>query len=49
ALTNIFGPIIAGVSFELINFSSPYWIGSLFALSALGIAYLGLRRQTADD
>ncbi|MBL8100689.1 MAG: MFS transporter [Anaerolineales bacterium] len=48
ALTNIFGPIIAGVSFELINFSSPYWLGSLFALSALGIAYLGLRRQTAD-
>jgi MFS family permease len=49
ALTNIFGPIIAGVSFELINFSSPYWIGSLFALSALGIAYLGLRRSASHQ
>jgi len=43
ALTNIFGPIIAGVSFELINFSSPYWIGSLFAFFALMVAYMSLR------
>lgn len=47
ALTNIFGPIIAGVSFEFIIFSAPYWIGSLFAVFALLIAYIGLRPQTA--
>jgi MFS family permease len=39
ALTNIFGPIIAGISFEWITFSAPYWIGSLFAMCALLIAY----------
>lgn len=42
ALTNIFGPIIAGLAFELINFSSPYWIGSFFALMAL-IVFSSLR------
>lgn len=45
ALTNIFGPIIAGVSFELITFSAPYWLGSLFAVFALLIAYIGLHRN----
>jgi MFS transporter, DHA1 family, tetracycline resistance protein len=43
ALTNIFGPIIAGISFELITFSAPYWIGSLFAIFALVVAYPSLR------
>ncbi|KXK11052.1 MAG: major facilitator transporter [Chloroflexi bacterium OLB14] len=38
ALTNIFGPIIAGISFELITFSAPYWLGSLFAIFALIVA-----------
>ena len=50
SLTNIFGPILAGISFEFITFSAPYWLGSLFAVFALGVAYLGLhRRQTTDD
>ena len=43
ALTNIFGPLIAGVSFEAINFSAPYWIGSLFAIFALAVAFSSLR------
>jgi MFS family permease len=38
ALTNIFGPTLAGISFEVIAISAPYWLGSLFALFALGIA-----------
>lgn len=38
ALTNILGPTIAGVSFDIIAVSAPYWLGSLFALLALGIA-----------
>lgn len=38
ALTNIFGPTIAGISFDVIAVSAPYWLGSLFALLALGIA-----------
>jgi len=49
ALTNIFGPIIAGISFEVINFSAPYWIGSLFAIFALMIAYFSLRMNTATE
>jgi MFS family permease len=43
SLTNIFGPMLAGISFEVIAFSAPYWLGSVFSLMALGIAYLGLR------
>jgi MFS family permease len=45
SLTNIIGPLIAGVSFEVIAFSAPYWIGSLLSLMALGVVYAGLRRQ----
>jgi len=43
ALTNIFGPTIAGISFDVIAISAPYWLGSLFALVALGIATSSLR------
>jgi len=48
SLTNIFGPILAGVSFEVIAFSAPYWLGSVFSLIALGVAYLSLRRSGLD-
>lgn len=44
ALTNIFGPTIAGISFDIIDISAPYWLGSLFALIALGIATMDDRR-----
>jgi MFS family permease len=49
ALTNIFGPIIAGVSFEFINFSSPYWIGSTFAILALIVAWRSAWHHTQQD
>jgi len=41
SLTNIFGPIIAGISFEIIAFSAPYWLGSLFSIFALMVASVG--------
>lgn len=44
ALTNIFGPTIAGISFDIIDISAPYWLGSLFALLAVGIWTKGDRR-----
>jgi MFS family permease len=34
-LTTIFGPTLAGLSFERIGASAPYWIGSGLALLAL--------------
>jgi MFS family permease len=42
ALTNIFGPTIAGISFDVIAISAPYWLGGLFSLFALGIAVWGV-------
>lgn len=49
ALTNIFGPTIAGISFDVITISAPYWLGSLFALFALGIAASSLRGGRQPD
>ena len=51
ALTNIFGPIIAGISFEWITFSAPYWIGSAFAIFALlmGLSEFWLNRSRFKD
>ena len=42
SLTNIFGPALAGITFDLIAVYAPYWLGSLLALSALVVAYWGL-------
>jgi MFS family permease len=42
SLTNIIGPTLAGITFDLIAFSAPYFLGSMLALGALRIAYLGL-------
>lgn len=44
AFTNIFGPTIAGISFDVIAVSAPYWLGSLFAVFALGIWTMDDRR-----
>ncbi len=41
-LALIFGPLIAGLSFERIDVTAPYWLGSLFALSALLCAGIDL-------
>jgi MFS family permease len=48
ALTNIFGPTLAGISFEVIAVSAPYWMGSLFALSALLAVTMSLRRSKSE-
>ncbi|GAB4466889.1 MAG: tetracycline resistance MFS efflux pump [Anaerolineales bacterium] len=47
SLTNIFGPTLAGVTFELLAVSAPYWLGSALAFGALYAAWMGLsdRRQ----
>ena len=47
SLTNIIGPTLAGVTFELIAFSAPYFLGSLLSLCALVVAFLSLRRSTS--
>jgi len=43
SLTAIIGPAIAGISFEVIAYSAPYWIGSVLSFIAMGIAYVALR------
>ena len=45
ALTNIFGPTIAGISFDVIAISAPYWLGSVFSTFALIVAIMSLRRN----
>lgn len=42
SLTNIFGPALAGVTFELVAVSAPYFLGSILSLFALGVATLAL-------
>jgi DHA1 family tetracycline resistance protein-like MFS transporter len=49
SLAMIFGPSIAGVSFEHISPSAPYWIGSLLAGAALALAYMALRAAPANS
>ena len=49
SLTNIFGPMLAGISFEVIAFSAPYWSGSVFALIALGVANMSLRNPILNS
>jgi DHA1 family tetracycline resistance protein-like MFS transporter len=41
SLTSIVGPSLAGLAFEWIAFSAPYWLGSLFSLLALIVASIG--------
>lgn len=48
AFTNIFGPIIAGISFDVIAVSAPYWLGSLFSAFALAVAILALQRNNPE-
>lgn len=48
ALTNIFGPTIAGISFDIVAISAPYWLGSVFAVFALTVAIWALRRNNPE-
>jgi len=49
SLTAIIGPAIAGVSFEVIAFSAPYWFGSLLSIIGLGVAFVGFRNWGLDQ
>jgi DHA1 family tetracycline resistance protein-like MFS transporter len=42
-LAFIFGPPIAGLSFERVAVAAPYWLGALFAGVAWLLAYAALR------
>jgi len=44
SLTNIIGPTLAGVTFELVSISAPYFLGSILAFVALYAAYWGLNK-----
>jgi MFS transporter, DHA1 family, tetracycline resistance protein len=48
ALTNIFGPTIAGISFDVIAISAPYWLGSVFSAFALLVAIWALQRNNPE-
>jgi DHA1 family tetracycline resistance protein-like MFS transporter len=49
SLTNIIGPTLAGLTFELITFSAPYFLGSLLSMGALIIVFLSLRGGRQPD
>ncbi len=49
SLASIIGPSLAGVTFERVGVSAPYWLGSLFALLALGLAGLAFRPSGRAD
>jgi MFS family permease len=44
SLTMILGPTMAGLSFERVGTSAPYWLGGLLAAAALLIAHLALHQ-----
>ena len=49
SLTNIIGPALAGISFEVIAFPAPYWLGSLLSVFALTVEYSALREWRHPD
>lgn len=49
SLTNIIGPALAGISFEVIAFPAPYWLGSLLSVFALTVAHSVLRGGRSLD
>ena len=49
SLTNIIGPTLAGLTFELIAFSAPYFLGSLLSVGALIIVFLSFREALQPD
>jgi DHA1 family tetracycline resistance protein-like MFS transporter len=48
SLTMIIGPSLAGVTFEFIGTSAPYWLGSLLSAAALALAYTSLRGANSN-
>jgi len=49
SLTNIVGPTLAGVTFELIGFSAPYFLGSILSICALGVAWMALQPRWVNQ
>lgn len=49
SLTNIIGPTLAGLTFELIAFSAPYFLGSFLSLCALVVAISALSRAQRNQ
>jgi len=48
SLTNIIGPTLAGLTFELIAFSAPYFLGSVLSMGALIIVFHSLRAPLVE-
>ena len=48
SLTNIIGPTLAGIAFEFIAFSAPYFLGSILSICALSVAWMSLRGAAGD-
>jgi MFS family permease len=46
SLTMIIGPTLAGITFERLAVTAPYWLGSLLSAAALGLAAIALRRPS---
>lgn len=44
-LALIVGPLVAGLAFERVAITAPYWLGSLFALTALFLTWMDLRQS----
>jgi MFS family permease len=40
----IIGPTLAGVAFETVHITAPYWLGSALSFAALGLATIALSR-----
>lgn len=49
SLTMIIGPAMAGLFFEFIGTSAPYWLGSLLSGAALALAWASLRGAEAGE
>jgi len=49
SLTMIVGPAMAGLFFEFVGTSAPYWLGSLLSGAALALAYASLRGAGASQ
>jgi len=49
SLTMIIGPTMAGLFFEFVGTSAPYWLGSLLSGAALALAWASLRGAEASQ
>lgn len=45
SLTMILGPTLAGLAFEYVHMTAPYWLGSALSATALGLAFIALHSR----